>query len=90
MKTLTDGPADAVDLAPGAVDFGWHVNVINPDPNHYTLRLRYGHPGDGVTIVAAWFGDELTAGSITRGTKTRPERSIDTIRRAVEDEARNG
>ena len=31
MKTLTDGPADAINLATGAVGLGWRVTVVNPD-----------------------------------------------------------
>lgn len=91
MKTLTDGPADAVDLATGAVDLGWRVSVVNPDPDHYTLRLAYGHHDEGVTVLAHWFGDHFHAGAVcwpNVKAGRHDETSLDTIRRLIEDRGR--
>lgn len=91
MKTLTDGPADAVDLATGAVELGWRVTVVNPDPDHYTLRLAYGHPDEGVTVLAHWFGDHFQTGAVfwpNVKAGRHDETSLDTIRRLIEDRGR--
>lgn len=93
MTTMyADAPADAAELATGAVDLGWQVSVINPDPETYSLRFCWGNVyDDGLTVIAAWFGTDFVVGVSSRGDTHRPQTlaSLDDVKRCIEDQARS-
>ena len=86
--SYVDAPEEAADLATRAVDLGWRVSVVNPDPDTYSLRLYRDAPR--VALFVSWFGSRFVLATIFRGSDPgHGLPSLYAVKRFVEDQARS-